>query len=132
MFPLIHAQPVLDLRLEVASLAGLACLCFAWLRFPGRVNLIGEHIDYEGYSVLPMAILQDTLVAIRPSHTHNKLRLANMNGQKYTPIEFSAAPDQVRAALHLQFSLIPRPRLETWPGSESTQHTQALSHPVLC
>ncbi|GMP76278.1 hypothetical protein CsSME_00033026 [Camellia sinensis var. sinensis] len=59
----------------------------------GRVNLIGEHIDYEGYSVLPMAIRQDTIVAIRKNDAEKLLRIANVS-DKYSLCTYPADPTQ--------------------------------------
>ncbi|MGH7538928.1 MAG: galactokinase family protein, partial [Gemmatimonadales bacterium] len=34
---------------------------------PGRVNLIGEHTDYNGGPALPVALQQRTVVAVGPA-----------------------------------------------------------------
>ena len=40
-------------------------------RAPGRVNIIGEHTDYNDGFVLPIAIARDTLVAFKPNGTRD-------------------------------------------------------------
>lgn len=43
---------------------------------PGRVNLIGEHIDYAGGASIPFALEQNTAVAVAP-RTDGLLRIAS-------------------------------------------------------
>ncbi|VDD79716.1 unnamed protein product [Mesocestoides corti] len=51
--------------------------CQFIVRAPGRVNIIGEHIDYNGYAVLPMALNQAIYVAVAylPRKEQRKIKI---------------------------------------------------------
>nr|CAG8436547.1 3711_t:CDS:2 [Entrophospora candida] len=53
------------------------------VRSPGRVNIIGEHIDYAGFGVLPMAISRDLLIAVYVVEDESSVKLANVDNEKY-------------------------------------------------
>ncbi|KAI8588588.1 ribosomal protein S5 domain 2-type protein [Geranomyces variabilis] len=52
-----------DLRASFVDRFGSPPDFFA--RSPGRANIIGEHVDSSGYSVLPMAIDRDVVIAVK-------------------------------------------------------------------
>ena len=52
-------------------------------RAPGRVNIIGEHTDYTGGYVLPVAIPQTTRLALAPRED----RLVRMFSKAFAPLE---------------------------------------------
>ncbi|MGA7300608.1 MAG: galactokinase family protein, partial [Candidatus Sulfotelmatobacter sp.] len=63
-----RSMPAENLRSEFEKRFGTPCAIF---RAPGRVNLIGEHTDYNDGYVMPAAISFDTFVACAGNNSAN-------------------------------------------------------------
>jgi N-acetylgalactosamine kinase len=80
-----------------------------FVRAPGRVNLIGEHTDYNGYPVMPMALDRDIVFVAAPTEGAT-VELINESPQferRMFSAEFPVAPyergdwgNYIKAAVH--------------------------------
>jgi galactokinase len=61
---------------------------------PGRVNLIGEHIDYHGLSVLPMALERGVRILFSPLD-EPRVVLENAD-PSFAPVDFAMGPGVTR------------------------------------
>ena len=78
------------------------------VRAPGRVNLLGEHVDYNDGFVLPAAIDRATYLAFSPSGSPLSSILAmDMNDQAFLTLESARSRTQEAGAPLLEWMLYP-------------------------
>ena len=67
---------------------------------PGRINLIGEHTDYNGGFVFPGAVEQSVMAELKPNGTRT-VRAYSIDLKDY--VEFSLDDDKGPSATHFRF-----------------------------
>lgn len=92
---MIDTQTLVDSFIQRFNLNPSACYAA-----PGRVNLIGEHTDYNGGFVFPGAIEQCIVCAIRPNNTR-MVRAYSVDLDDYC--EFSIDDPQGPSATHFRY-----------------------------
>jgi galactokinase len=73
-------MPTADARARALFEATFDSRATGVARAPGRVNLMGDHTDYNGGFVLPIAIDRDTHLAFRP-RTDTQIRIVSEHGE---------------------------------------------------
>jgi len=77
-------------------------------RAPGRVNLLGEHVDYNDGFVLPAAIDRATYVAFSPVNTpHSTLVAADLNQQTSFSLETLSSKTRADSSPLPEWALYP-------------------------
>ena len=67
------------------------CLPALGVRVPGRVNLIGEHIDYNDLPVFPMALQRSVRIALSPRN--DPMVVLHSADDRFSPVEFEIGPE---------------------------------------
>lgn len=89
--PVVLSEPLLE---AFARRFGGAPTHAVWS--PGRVNLIGEHTDYNHLPVLPMAVGHGLTFAVRANDL-GRIRIANVDS-RFEPVEFAVGSDILKGA----------------------------------
>ncbi len=90
----LHAQRYANAIAQFRDFAGQGSVSL--FRAPGRVNLIGEHTDYNHGFVLPIALDRDILLVARP-RADRQVRLVNVEPE-FAATSFTFGPSILLAA----------------------------------